>query len=161
MLGVARGYLLVKAVPGEALERCASKFLYRGGERAGSVLAEKLAALAGTLHRAGYVHRDLYAGHIFLHESGGGIELYLIDLARMFAPRWRKFRWRVKDLAQLKYSMPAPWVQQHWDAFLQRYLERTGCGPPARYNRAVDRKVRAIARHSAHGRARASSRGRP
>jgi heptose I phosphotransferase len=133
--------------------------LRRGGPRAGALLAEKLAELVGKLHRAGSVHRDLYASHVFLHESGGSIELYLIDLARLFAPRWRTFRWRVKDLAQLKYSMPSAWVEQHWEALLRRYLECTGRGSLARYNRGIDRKVRWIARRGARERARAAAGG--
>ena len=65
----------------------------------------------------------------------------------------------MKDLAQLKHSMPPTWVAEHWEAFLRQYLERTGRGPMARYNRAVDRKVRAMARRSARERARAAAGG--
>lgn len=153
-----RGYLVVTAVPGEALERCAEGYLARGGQAAGAELAAKLAELVAAPHAAGYVHRDLYASHVFLRERPDGIELHLVDLARMFAPRWRVFRWRVKDLAQLKFSMPPAWVERHWDAFVRRYLERTGERGPDRYNRAVERKVRAIARH--HARKQARLRGR-
>lgn len=156
-----RGYLVVTAVPGEALERCAEDYLSRGGPAAGRILAAKLAELVAALHAGGYVHRDLYACHVFLEERPDGIQLYLIDLARMFRPRWRLFRWRVKDLAQLKHSMPPQWVQQHWDAFLRQYLERTGRRQEGRYNRAVDRKACAIARRSARKQARTSSQSRP
>ncbi|MCJ7544588.1 MAG: lipopolysaccharide kinase InaA family protein [Phycisphaerae bacterium] len=156
-----RGYLVVTAVPGEALERCAEGYLSRGGPAAGAVLAVTLAELVAALHTAGYVHRDLYASHVFLEERSNEIQLCLIDLARMFAPRWRVFRWRVKDLAQLKYSMPPPWVQEHWDAFLRRYLERTRWRQGDRYNRAVDRKACAIARRIARAQVGASSEGRP
>jgi tRNA A-37 threonylcarbamoyl transferase component Bud32 len=141
-------------VPGEALERCVQGYLVAGGEQAGSVLAAKLAGVVATLHRAGYVHRDLYASHIFLHQRAGTIELYLIDLARMFAPRWRRFRWRVKDLAQLKFSMPAAWVQRYWNAFMQRYLAGCGGDQVDRYNRRVDGKAASIGRRWARKQAR-------
>lgn len=149
-----RGYLVVTAVPGEALERCAEGYLSRGGEQAGATLADRLAELVAALHAAGYVHRDLYASHVFLHESPGGVELHLVDLARMFSPRRRAFRWRVKDLAQLRFSMPPAWVERHWDAFLRRYLAGTGEGRAAWYNRAVERKAGAIAHHDARRQAR-------
>jgi tRNA A-37 threonylcarbamoyl transferase component Bud32 len=156
-LGARRGYLIVTAVPGEALERCGDEYLSRSGLEAGAMLAAKLAELVAALHSAGYVHRDLYAGHIFLHESPGGVELYLIDLARMFAPRWRKFRWQVKDLAQLKFSMPSGWVRRHWRDFLRQYLAARGERGAARYNRCVHRKAAAIARR--HARKQAATRG--
>ncbi|MDP6544956.1 MAG: lipopolysaccharide kinase InaA family protein [Phycisphaerae bacterium] len=143
-----RSYLVVTAVEGDAIERCGSEFLAAGSDGDGARrLTDKLARLVGTLHGAGFVHRDLYASHVFLHDSPDGVSLYLIDLARMFAPRWRAFRWRVKDLAQLKYSMPAVWVQDHWDEFLGAYLDICG-GNAERYSRAVDRKAASIRRRA-------------
>ncbi len=144
-----RSYIIVTAVPGDAMERCLERFLaLNPGDQAGEAISRKLAKMVSALHAGGWVHRDLYAAHIFLDGSNDGVCLYLIDLARMFRPRWRRFRWRVKDLAQLRYSMPAAWTDRWWDFFLAEYL-----GPPrqaqaGRYNRAVDRKVRRMLRRS-------------
>ena len=140
LLAAKRSFLIVTAVGGDALERCGEAFL-AGGSGRGAELAGKLADLVGALHAAGWVHRDLYAAHVFLHQPTGGAKLSLIDLARMFAPRWRRFRWRVKDLAQLKYSMPPHWVAEHWAAFQQRYFVHVRPSQAGRYARAVDRKV--------------------
>ena len=93
------------------------------------------------LHQSGYVHRDLYTSHIYMDSADGEMQLYLIDVARMFRPRCRVLRWRVKDLAQLKYSMPPAWVQGHWDAFLQDYLRRLGVTGGHRYAGRIERKV--------------------
>jgi heptose I phosphotransferase len=146
-LGVRRSYLVVASVPGEALERCGEDFLRRHADRP-EVLEEftgGLAELVRALHAAGLVHRDLYASHVFLEEAPGGPRLHLIDLARCFSPRWRKFRWQVKDLAALKYSMPPAWVQRYWQEFLNAYLlgppDKMDAGLPGRFNRAIDRKV--------------------
>jgi hypothetical protein len=146
-----RSYVIVTAVPGRSLEKCASALL-AAEPTAGLALAVKLGHLAGALHGHGLVHRDFYACHIFVNHNGktsatetqraqrkeerrnsgavstqnafgGEFDLYLIDLARVFAPRWRQFRWRVKDLAQLKYSMPTHWVNEHWDHLLDSYLD--------------------------------------
>ncbi|MDY6912954.1 MAG: lipopolysaccharide kinase InaA family protein [Planctomycetota bacterium] len=138
-----RSYLFVAAVPGESLERCGDEFLagHHDTPQAVSELTAALAEMVRKLHAAGYVHRDLYAAHVFLHEADGRIELYLIDLARMFQPRWRRFRWRVKDLAQLKYSMPDRWVEPCWQKFLATYLGRDWARHLDCYRRAVDRKV--------------------
>ena len=152
-----RSYLVVTSVPGDAIERCGEGFLavHDGARR----LTDELARLVGSLHGAGFVHRDLYASHVFLDDSPGGVSLYLIDLARMFAPRWRAFRWFVKDLAQLKYSMPAVWVQNHWDEFLGIYLDICG-GSAERYSRAIDRKAASI-RRQARRRAARHEKGAP
>jgi len=140
-----RGYLVVAAVPGDALERAGREFLARADQQ-GAVeeFTRRLADLVRALHGAGLVHRDLYSSHIFLHDAPGGPELHLIDLARAFRPRWRTFRWFVKDLAQLKCSMDGAWVASCWEAFLRRYLGDGAEGELVRYNRAVDRKVAAM-----------------
>ncbi|MFW6065342.1 MAG: lipopolysaccharide kinase InaA family protein [Planctomycetota bacterium] len=146
-LGGGRSYIIVTAVPGDALERCGQEFIERcrnaGRTDALEKLTRGLSDMLRRLHGAGLVHRDLYASHVFLNETGGKPELYLIDLARVFAPRRRHFRWRVKDLAQLKYSMPPWWVENCWNDLLSRYLE--GAADTAdRWSRAIDRKVRAM-----------------
>jgi len=142
LLAARRSYLVVSSVPGDAIERCGEEFLASRPDAA-EQLTDRLAQLVAALHAAGYVHRDLYASHVFLDASGDEVSLYLIDLARMFAPLRRKFRWRVKDLAQLKYSMPPPWVEACWDGFLDAYLARCP-GRRDRCDRAIDRKVTAM-----------------
>jgi len=141
-LGRGEGFLLVSEVPGDALERCFQDYLDRCRDRPKDVidLTVKLAGLVAALHRGGMVHRDLYASHVFLDAAGDHPHLYLIDLARAFAPRWRRFRWRVKDIAQLKYSMPVAWVVEHWERFLDAYLAGQGVDR-ASFARAVGRKV--------------------
>jgi len=150
-----RSYIVLEAVPGEALEQAAELFLDRHGVdgEAAARLTQRLAALVRRFHGAGYVHRDLYASHVFLAEERGELELRLIDLARAFRPRWRRFRWRVKDLAGVKYSMPRAWVAAHWAAFLGAYLGGDAPGR-ARLERAIDRKVAFIAWHAARKRRR-------
>ena len=149
MWGTVRSYLIVEAVPGDALERCFGEYFARHRDDAAAMAAfnAALVDLVAKLHGAGLAHRDLYASHVFLHEAPGGAELYLIDLARVFAPRWRRFRWRAKDLAQLRYSMPADWADIYWSDFLDQYLARLG-GGRRRLAGAVNRKVAAMRRRS-------------
>ena len=90
-LGVRRGYVVVAAVPGEALERCFDDCLARWDEDQLAAFNQALADLAARLHSAGLAHRDLYTPHIFLDETPEGPRLYLIDLARVFKPCWRKW----------------------------------------------------------------------
>lgn len=145
LLGVRRSYVVMSAVPGDALERCLADFLRSCRPAELERFNAALVGLVRGLHGAGIVHRDLYASHIFLDEAADGPQLYLIDLARAFVPRWRRFRWRVKDLAQLKYSMPAEWVERHWEAFLDGYLAGAARNR-RRWARAVDRKAASMLR---------------
>jgi len=145
LLGQGRSFLLVTAVSGDALERTMDDFLARNADAVGEdrveLLTAKLADLVGRLHAGGYVHRDLYASHVFLDESDPSPRLALIDLARVFRPNRRLRRWRVKDLAQLKYSMPAPWVADRWAAFLAGYQRALGQTLSDRFDASIDAKV--------------------
>jgi heptose I phosphotransferase len=145
-IGAAASYLLVTAVPGDALERCAETWLAAGGADRGEALAAALARLARRLHDSGYVHRDFYSSHVFLDDRDGRPELYLIDLARAIRPPLRRLRWLVKDVAQLKHSMPAAWTAAHWPMFVRHYLVGVSEGGMARFNRKVDGKVAAMRR---------------
>jgi tRNA A-37 threonylcarbamoyl transferase component Bud32 len=155
-----RSYIIVEAVPGEALEQCAEAFLDRYGADSEPArrLTRGLAELVKAFHGAGYVHRDLYASHVFLAEAERRLDLRLIDLARAFRPRWRRFRWRVKDLAAVKYSMPDAWVAAHWGEFLDLYLGGARAGR-TRLERAVERKAKFIAWHAARKRRRRAAAG--
>ena len=155
-IGAKRSFLVVTSVPGEALERCFEGFLAR--HRAGGRVADvtrRLARLVRTLHDAGYVHCDLYASHVFLDDSADTPRLHLIDLARMFRPSLRRRRWYVKDLAQLKYSMPPAWVAGSWQAFLAEYFPGVSAPAVRRFDRSVDRKVASIRRRAERRRSRA------
>lgn len=156
-LGGGRSYIVVTAVPGDALERCGAEYIERcrteGRDDRIECLTGAIADMVRRLHAAGLVHRDLYSSHVFLHESGGTPELYLIDLARVFAPRLRVFRWRVKDLAQLKYSMPPWWVENCWEGLLSRYLGDSA-DDVGRWSQAIDRKVLAMQRQAQRRRRR-------
>lgn len=159
-LGGGRSYIIVTAVPGDALERRGQEFIDRcrntGRTDALDELTGGLADMLRRLHSAGLVHRDLYASHVFLDEAGGKPELYLIDLARVFAPHLRRFRWRVKDLAQLKYSMPSWWVRNYWEDLMSRYLGDS-VDAMDRWSRAVERKISAMRRQAERRRRRSQS----
>lgn len=135
--GPAGGFVMVTAVPGDALSRCMGNLLERFGSspEAMAELAGGLGDLAGKLHAAGLVHRDFYTAHVFCdivrEDPRDRFDLYLIDLARVFRPRWRLWRWRVKDLAGLKQSLDPAWVQRHWPAVIAVYEKQLGRRLPA------------------------------
>ncbi|HET6429335.1 MAG TPA: lipopolysaccharide kinase InaA family protein [Phycisphaerae bacterium] len=146
LVGIRRSYLVVTSVPGEALERCFEAFLREADEDQMRQFNAALVDLVVRLHEAGLAHRDLYASHVFLDRTGEGPRLYLIDLARVLVMHVRKFRWQVKDLAQLKYSLPARWVEEHWESFLSANLGDVGDRERRRWGWAVAARADAMLR---------------
>jgi hypothetical protein len=143
-----RSFVLTREVAGESLERWVPVHLSPAARetdwpRRRRLLA-RLAELVGRLHAAGFVHRDLYLAHIFIEGDG----LRLIDLQRVFRPRWRRRRWVIKDLAALHFSTPADRVGRlERLRFLCRYVRVCGAVGSARtLARLIDAKVRRMAR---------------
>ncbi len=104
-----KSFLVMSELKGKSLERWLEGSPFSGTDfdwHQKKKLASNLASLARHLHGAGWFHRDFYLCHIFIEERGGDFKLSLLDLARVFRPRWRMDRWRIKDLAQLDYSTP-------------------------------------------------------
>ncbi len=139
--------LLTAELTGESLER----YVQKNPGRASAKTAGELAAFVARFHAAGYMHRDLYLSHVFVERDGQRWTFRLLDLARMFAPRFRRRRWIVKDLASLNYSTPAS-VATATDRlrFLKVYSGVDRLGREGRsLARTIARKTRRIARHDA------------
>jgi heptose I phosphotransferase len=72
------------------------------------ILLKKISALAKKMHQKGFNHRDFNATHILLDYSTGpyapGIALF--DLQRVEKNKFFHFRWKIKSLARLNYSLP-------------------------------------------------------
>jgi heptose I phosphotransferase len=102
-----QSFVILQAVPGEPAEVWATRLSADGPaeswhHKRRMVMA--LADLARRFHALGFRHRDFYLNHVFVSGSARTMELSLIDLQRVFRPRWRSQRWQVKDLAQLNFS---------------------------------------------------------
>jgi hypothetical protein len=87
-------------------------------------LIRDVAAVARKFHRLGYNHRDLYCCHFFIQEPTlGQYRVHLIDLQRVENRHRFRWRWLVKDLAQLAYSAPRDRITcTHKMAFIKHYL---------------------------------------
>ena len=87
-------------------------------------LIRDVAAVASKFHKLGYNHRDLYCCHFFIKEAARGrFKVNLIDLQRVEHRRRLRWRWLVKDLAQLAYSAPRDRVTcTQRMAFIKQYL---------------------------------------
>jgi hypothetical protein len=112
-------------------------------------LLEPTARVASELHASNLHHRDLYLCHFFAKRGSSSLEIALIDAARVKRlPRFFRDRWIVKDLAQFWYSTTSLTVSHaEREAWLMRYAEKRGLSSTKALKRAVERKVRWIARH--------------
>jgi hypothetical protein len=151
-----RSLLVTAEVPGDALERVLPTWNHDAANRVRRLISP-LADLVAELHRAGFVHRDLYLSHVFL-DPDAPLEkaLRLIDLQRVRRPRWSLGRWIIKDLAALDYSAPSEIVSRtdrvRW---LKRYLDVARLDAHARrLLYCVVGKTRRIARHDARRKAK-------
>jgi hypothetical protein len=144
-----RSFVLVSTVAGASLEVRAEDFYLRHADDPDALerFTRSLAGLVRGFHQAGFVHRDLYACHVFLDERQGKMDFSLIDLARAFRPAWRGFRWRAKDLSQLKFSMPERWVAGWWGVFMNEYFQNNASLWRRMAHRlAIDSRVRRLRR---------------
>lgn len=71
-------------------------------------ILEAVAHLAKIMHRGGFNHRDFNATHVLINpeKDAGKFTLALFDLQRVDRKKWMRFRWAIKTLAELYYSMP-------------------------------------------------------
>lgn len=94
-------------------------------------LIRQVAEIARRFHGAGYNHRDFYCCHFLVKETApGAFDVRLIDLQRVQHRRWFRWRWIVKDLAQLASMAPDGWIGcRDKVTFLRRYLGVKKLGP--------------------------------
>lgn len=117
-------------------------------------LLRRVAELARRMHDAGFTHQDFYLCHVFVERGvpAAGAGLWLIDLQRVvrFGPGRVPWGRRVKDVAQLLYSMQ-PGFAGRTDRMrvLAGYTDGMARAGRKRLAAAVQAKVARIARHDA------------
>jgi len=157
-----RSFILLQEVEGESLERIcgllkAAGLNHLAGWRQRRRTIDRLAGLVGRFHRHGFVHRDLYLSHIFLdpvvietedRASPREPAFSLIDLQRVFKPKWCCRRWVIKDLAALNISTPTDIISQSERfRFLCRYVrECRRFGTARRLAGLIERKTQRMRR---------------
>ncbi|MDX9786794.1 MAG: lipopolysaccharide kinase InaA family protein [Desulfobacterales bacterium] len=120
-----------------------------------------IARLARTMHEKGLNHRDFNATHVLIgpEDKDGEFSLALFDLQRVDRKKWMRFKWGIKILAELFYSMPAPLFDENDRTTLFQTYHRTK--RLRLTDRAllvwIQRKTSRIARHTRKIRARRRS----
>ena len=145
----ARSMAVFQAVPGRSLDAWAETAA-RGGwlDSWCDHVAGPVAELVARLHARGWVHRDLNLAHLYSADPRSAAPLALIDVERMFEPRWRRRRWLVKDLASLLASCPVAVPARVPARFLVRYASSWSRADRARLAREVLVKRDRIVSHT-------------
>jgi hypothetical protein len=146
-----RGATSVVGMAGVAGRALDALLAQRRGRWAAGVL---MPAALRSLHRQGWVYRDMYWNHVFATFDAATAPrpeappLAWIDVERVFKPRWRMRRWVIKDLAGLSASVPSGAAISRSDRlrFLRDYLGGLGPGWKA-LAKAVARKAARIEAH--------------
>jgi hypothetical protein len=71
-------------------------------------LLEKISEYARRMHAAGLNHCDFNSNHVLVDydEKGDPSRIILVDLQRVARNRLLKFRWIIKSLAEMNYTLP-------------------------------------------------------
>jgi len=91
-----------------------------------NVLIKKVADISRCMHGNGINHRDFYICHFLLYVSAlnhpESVKLFLIDLHRAQVRRKTPFRWRLKDIDSLYFSvMTLCLTQKEFFRFMRFY----------------------------------------
>ena len=78
------------------------------------LMLTEVARFARKMHQAGYNHCDFNADHILLHYQDGvdTPRVAIYDLQRVLRRKWSRFRWIIKSLAELGFSLPAEYFDE-------------------------------------------------
>ena len=78
------------------------------GEKRKMILLEEIARLARHMHQSGFNHQDFNATHLLLYyENESDVPaLALFDLQRVDRRKIFRFKWFIKTLAELNYTLP-------------------------------------------------------
>ena len=122
------------------------------GERLKQVILKAIADLSRQMHDAGINHLDFNADHVMIgpEVKDGNVSLALLDFQRIDRKKWMRFRWMIKTMAELFYSMPDPvFSDQDRQSMFKHYVRRSGNGAWDRFLlQWIKRKARRIGRHT-------------
>lgn len=142
-----RTLLVTAALPGRSLDAWAIDAAREGWlDQLVAFAIREVAPLVRRLHAHGVVFRDLYWNHVFAVDPRHDRAVALLDVERVFRPRWWWRRWVVKDLAGLGASLPVAVGARAQLRFLVACLQR-----PLRelrpWIRAIAAKAARVQRH--------------
>jgi len=115
-------------------------------------LIRQVALMARKIHDAGFNHRDLNATHVLVSpfEENGFFSLATFDLQRIDRRKWLRWKWFIKVMAEMSYTLPAPlFTEEDWLLLYQTYKDSQRMSLWDRFElRIIQRKRKKISRHT-------------
>ena len=115
-------------------------------------LIRQVALMARQVHNAGFNHRDLNATHVLVSpfDEKGLFSLATFDLQRIDRKKWLRWKWFIKVMAEMSYTLPAPlFTEQDWLLLYQTYKDSQRLNMWDRFElRIIQRKRKKISRHT-------------
>jgi hypothetical protein len=111
-----------------------------------------VACLARNMHIKGFNHRDFNATHVLIGPENAiePLSLGLFDLQRIDRKKWLRFKWFIKTMAEVGYTMPAPLFSEEDRILLFKTYRRISS--IRRFDRIllfwITLKIRRIERHT-------------
>ena len=136
------------AVAGRSLDAWAVQAEQQGWlDQVFAYACQQVAPFARRLHDQGLIHRDLNCAHLFVADQRVAEPPAVIDVERMFRPRWLWRLWVVKELAALLASVPVAVPLRVGLRFLTAYAPEATPRARRRLAGAIARKVVRVAAH--------------
>ena len=124
----------------------------QAGEIKKNNLIRQVALMARQIHNAGFNHRDLNATHVLVSpfDEKGFFSLATFDLQRIDRKKWLRWKWFIKVMAEMSYTLPAPlFTEQDWLLLYQTYKNSRRLNVWDRFElRIIQRKREKISRHT-------------
>ena len=98
----------------------------KAGEIKKKNLLRQVALMARQIHDAGFNHRDLNATHVLVSpfDEKGLFSLATFDLQRIDRKKWLRWKWFIKVMAEMSYTLPAPlFTEEDWLLLYQTYKD--------------------------------------
>jgi heptose I phosphotransferase len=101
-------------------------FMGPKGEFRKRILIKEIAVFARRMHQSGFNHRDFNATHILLYYSNQSnvSQMALFDLQRVDKGKFLRFRWIIKTLAEVIYSLPSEIFNKEDQIYLFKSYKR-------------------------------------
>jgi hypothetical protein len=107
--------------------------------------------MAKQIHDAGFNHRDFNATHVLVSpfDENDRFSLATFDLQRMDRKKWLRWKWFIKVMAEMSYTLPAPlFTEQDWLFLYQTYKGSQRLNMWNRFElRLIQRKRKKISKH--------------
>jgi heptose I phosphotransferase len=114
-------------------------------------LLTKIGQLAYRMHQSGLNHRDFNATHLIVSPEEADFSIALFDFQRVDRKHWLRYKWMIKTMGELFFSMPEHIFSVDDKILLYKtYHSNRSIGPIDKINLfLISRKTKRIGRHTA------------